>query len=84
MKPRVKDYKRVHIELCERINSGEVPATLDVKIIEYALQKQISRQIVKNPKNNTDRCPKCNYIACKSQYYCSKCGQKLDWKMIVH
>ena len=81
MRIKEEDYQRVHLRLSTKVYSDEVPATEDVDVIGFALQKQISKKVVKSTKYNSMRCPKCDGIVYASNHYCSQCGQKLDWRI---
>lgn len=79
MRIKEEDYKRVHLRLGLKVYSGEVAASEDIDVIGFALEKQIAKQVVKSPKYNSDRCPRCNDVVNISAHYCKQCGQKLRW-----
>ena len=79
MRIKEEDYKRVHLRLGMKVYSGDVTANEDIDVIGFALQKQISKHVVKSPKYNSDRCPVCDKVVYRSEHYCSQCGQKIGW-----
>ena len=80
MRIKEEDYKKVYFKIGCQVYDGKIIATEELDIIGFALQKQISKQVVKSPKYNSDRCPKCDYLVYHSHHYCPQCGQKLDWR----
>ena len=46
-----------------------------------ALEKQVRQKVIKSPKYESDRCPRCNGNVFRSHHFCSQCGQKLDWSI---
>lgn len=46
--------------------------------------KQVGKDVVVNTKYVNYRCPRCNAVLGISQHYCCQCGQKLNWRGILH
>lgn len=80
MMDRVMNIRDIEIVMNALAGCPMVTTAKFADKIEFALQKQISKQVVKSPKYNSDRCPKCDKVVYISQHYCSQCGQKLDWR----
>lgn len=50
-----------------------------VKIIPESL-REVGRPVLRAEKYGCDRCPYCKEFVYALTNYCSKCGQKLDWR----
>jgi len=83
MKIGSDEYRKVYFKIGCQVYDGKIPATKELDVIGFALEKQIPKYVVKSPKFNGDRCPVCNDVVYRSAHYCKQCGQKLDWRKPV-
>lgn len=77
-----RDYKMAILSISSKIYDNELPSKYDreLNILLRAARKQVAEKVAKSEKYGSYRCPVCDAVICRSQHYCSQCGQKFDWR----